>query len=121
MTAQSCVYLAELMQVIAGKLSEIPTTSVELTYSPQLDSAVIMRRLLENMLLKYVEISMREDVNVAPVLNIHLAEEIRYMLDRDQAITLEECTISTESPKWRNTETVGDMSLNARERVQDEQ
>jgi|SRR5882724_1377933 len=108
MTAQSCVYLAEQLQIFAEKSWGLPSQFPDSTYRLQLDSARTLHSLLLRMLWNY-EDSIRDGyVNRLPRLSTVLVREIRSILAVGQAITSDECTINTESPKTNAIEDAGD-------------
>lgn len=108
MTAQSCAYLAEELQIAAGTSYGRTLTCHDSTYRRLLDSVEIFRALLDDMRQKFKETNVKADLSVIHVLNARLAEEIRCTLVQGSATTTVECMTSTESRETSNSETVGD-------------
>jgi hypothetical protein len=107
MLAQSCAYLAEEAQIWAQRSVDRTLTSRELTYRQLLDSTGTLRRLLDTMHRTLHAINVKEGSNDISVLNVHLAEEIRYMLGRGLATTTVECMTSTENLETNSTADAG--------------
>jgi hypothetical protein len=108
MLAQSSAYLAQEAQVWAQKSADRMLISAESTYRQLLGSAGTFRLLLDTMHRRLREINEREANNDICVLNVHLAEEIRYMLGVGLATTMVECMTSIESQGTSNTDDAGD-------------
>jgi dsDNA-binding SOS-regulon protein len=109
MTAQSCASLAESMQIFAERSLTVELECRESTYKQLLDSAAMLRALLDNIRLKLDDNSSEEAVSVFCVLSDHMVEEIRFMLAQDQATTSVGCTTSTERVETMLTADAGDM------------
>jgi hypothetical protein len=109
MLAQSCAYLAEEAQLWAQNSVDRTLTSPDLIYRQLLDSIGTFRRLLDIMHRRLGEINREAPNNVICVLNVHLAEEIRYMLGLGLATIMVECMTSTESQETSSTVDAGDM------------
>jgi hypothetical protein len=106
--AQSCAYLAEEAQIWAQHSVDRTLTSPDLIYRQLLDSVGTTRRLLDIMHRRLGEINRQAPNNGICVLNVHLAEEIRYMLGLGLATTTVECMTNIESPETSSTADAGD-------------
>jgi hypothetical protein len=108
MLAQSCAYLAEEAQIWAQNCVDRTLTSPDLIYRQLLDSVGTTRRLLDIMHRRLGEINREAPNNVICVLNVHLAEEIRYMLGLGLATIMVECMTNTGSQETSSTADAGD-------------
>lgn len=85
--AQSCAYLALVLQELAQILSERPITCPESTFRQLLDSHATFRALVEHMTVSFSESIDNGSDHSMPVLSSRMVEEIRSMLDQDRANT----------------------------------
>jgi len=107
-TAQCCAYLAASLQCMAEKCANMQIESQESTYKRLLDSIGMLRGLLDAMRRRLDEESSKGHGIGLPVLSDHLAEEIRSLLARDQAITMGVYMTSIKSRKTTDTPGAGD-------------
>jgi hypothetical protein len=108
MLAQSSAYLAQEAQIWAQKSVDRTLISAESTYRQLLDSVGTTRRLLDTMHRRLRELNEKEGNRDICVLNVLLAEEIRYMLGVGSATTMVGCMTSIESQETSNTADAGD-------------
>ena len=106
--AQSCVYLAEELQVFAEKFLASPILCPVSTFRLQLDSAMTLHDLLRGIRRSYEDSISKENVIRAPRISMALVVEIRLRLDQGRAITTDACMINSESQKTNIIEGAGD-------------
>jgi hypothetical protein len=109
-TAQSCVYLAEQLQLFAERYLQSRITFPESTCRLQLDSAMTLHDLLRTMLRSFEDGIVKESVTRVPRISMGLVVEIRLRLAQGRVITTDECTINTENQEMNTIDDVGDTS-----------
>jgi hypothetical protein len=109
-TAQSCVYLAEQLQLFAERYLQSQTTFPESICRLQLDSAMTLHALLRTMRRSFAEGIVKESVTRVPRISTGLVGEIRLRLAQDRVTTMDECMINTENQEMTTIEDVGGTS-----------
>jgi hypothetical protein len=107
--AQSCAYLALVLQELAQILSEQPITCPELIFSQLLGSHATFRALVEHMTVSYSESIDNGSDHSLPTLSSRMVGEIRAMLDQDLATTKGGSTTSFVRAMTKRFAAVGGM------------
>jgi hypothetical protein len=109
-TAQSCVYLAEQLQLFAERYLQSQTTCPESICKLQLDSAMTLHDLLRTMRRSFEDGIVKESVTRVPRISMDLVVEIRLRLAQGRVTTMDECMINTESQEMTTIEGAGGTS-----------